>query len=553
MTKIIELRPDRNLLNADFEKYQFCSDEIPIKCEKKLDAEILHVELSSSRDSWLEAKLFAFHNHLFKNPFDSSCWFVDTNGGVWKFMLTGALELVHTSKTIAAKSAQCLYNPSIAFASEDIFVISNGGGALEFLIKKDGCLKMFLMNDVEPAIVLDARFVNENSKIIVALYKIDEIKGKRFSRLIFLTYDYNANNEDQSQIVKLARKQTMKVKGSIDMVYFEKNGHSCHVISQDYVEFDYDSVNPVKTDEKKGNVESQIKIPKYSWSQDENSITVYVKTPEKYKSITTKVDVKPFNVSIAVSDMTLLHGETSYKLDSELTTWKLKDDTLEVELFKSESGLMWSELLKGDTGGEYIPNETLAAEIHSRLAHLCSENQESNTQGQSAIGFNSEQLEDCDFSGAENILQRINIDSHEITHMAMLGSSNRVLFMDKQSSNQVVCLRHDHDGCAWFLNECNNDNEWSHTHSYTFPGFGYIEASKTNKQFCISPPDGSWIAIVEHTRHAFVYEKPEKGSKVGKQRIVDFGIEVAVLGAISTNKYLIILTKNSLQQFQLYS
>ena len=36
MVKIIELRPNRKLLNSKFEKYQFCSDSIPIKNEIKL-------------------------------------------------------------------------------------------------------------------------------------------------------------------------------------------------------------------------------------------------------------------------------------------------------------------------------------------------------------------------------------------------------------------------------------------------------------------------------------------------------------------------------------
>lgn len=33
MTKVIELCPDRDLTNLKFEKYQFCTDEIPIETE----------------------------------------------------------------------------------------------------------------------------------------------------------------------------------------------------------------------------------------------------------------------------------------------------------------------------------------------------------------------------------------------------------------------------------------------------------------------------------------------------------------------------------------
>ena len=36
MKKITELRPNRKLINTKFEKYQFCSDDVPIKCKKEL-------------------------------------------------------------------------------------------------------------------------------------------------------------------------------------------------------------------------------------------------------------------------------------------------------------------------------------------------------------------------------------------------------------------------------------------------------------------------------------------------------------------------------------
>lgn len=37
MTKIIELRPDRSLLNPRFEKYQFSPDVVPVKSEISLE------------------------------------------------------------------------------------------------------------------------------------------------------------------------------------------------------------------------------------------------------------------------------------------------------------------------------------------------------------------------------------------------------------------------------------------------------------------------------------------------------------------------------------
>lgn len=37
------------------------------------------------------------------------------------------------------------------------------------------------------------------------------------------------------------------------------------------------------------------------------------------------------------------------------------------------------------------------------------------------------------------------------------------------------------------ITDSDNDYEWYLKHTDTLPGFGYIEAGKTNKQFCVSP------------------------------------------------------------------
>lgn len=102
------------------------------------------------------------------------------------------------------------------------------------------------------------------------------------------------------------------------------------------------------------------------------------------------------------------------------------------------------------------------------------------------MGFNAEQLEECDLEGKDNLLQRIHLALQENTHLAMLGASNHVLFTYKTKSGQAICLRHDNDGCLWITGRA-DDTKWDMEHCYTFPGFGYVEASKSNKKFCVSP------------------------------------------------------------------
>jgi hypothetical protein len=46
---------------------------------------------------------------------------------------------------------------------------------------------------------------------------------------------------------------------------------------------------------------------------------------------------------------------------------------LEVTIVKREEGLMWQELVKGDTKGKEVLDPALVEEMHQRLAQLCSD------------------------------------------------------------------------------------------------------------------------------------------------------------------------------------
>lgn len=120
---------------------------------------------------------------------------------------------------------------------------------------------------------------------------------------------------------------------------------------------------------------------------------------------------------------------------------------------------------------------------------MCTDQQSDNTrEDQPCVGFNAEQLEECDLEGKDNFLQRINISTRTTTHLARLGSNNHVLFTCKRKHGQVICLRQDHDACVWVTDDtCDDGTQWDIKHIHNFPGFGYVEASKTNKKFCVAP------------------------------------------------------------------
>lgn len=117
---------------------------------------------------------------------------------------------------------------------------------------------------------------------------------------------------------------------------------------------------------------------------------------------------------------------------------------------------------------------------------MCTEHISNKLEGQPCVGFNAEQLEECDLEGKDSLMQRVDLVAQENTHLTMLGASNHVLFTHKTTSGQAICMRHDNDACLWITGQV-NDSEWMMEHRFTFSGLGYVEASKSNKKFCVSP------------------------------------------------------------------
>ncbi|KAF7994049.1 hypothetical protein HCN44_011318 [Aphidius gifuensis] len=557
MTKIINLRPDKSLLNSNFEKYQFSSDVVVVTKEKSLTKDVYRQEPLTGQDSWLEARLFAFHNHLFENPFDSSCWFCDDDLKIWKINKDGDLLHVHT---LPDNNKEKLYNPTITFASDKIIVLTSGGDSIEFLIMSNddtGDNKSFSIDKIESGILMDSKLINEKLQIIVAMCSItdSDIKNKKHSKISLLTFTIDNNNLPEK--IDIFKRQELTVNGPVEYIFVESNGEFINMLSQDKAVFKFDSLNKIKQDVDEVNDKNDVKIPKYCWSQDEDSLTVWIKIPEKYLNAKKNVKITANTITVDVEETILIQGETQYRLDAETATWNNEKDALKLELMKSVSGQMWNELIKGDNGGEHLPNAALADEIHSRLAHLCSDEPVTAESLQPTVGFNVDQLEECDLEGKDNYIQRINIINHTTTHLAMLGSHNHILFTQKLPSSQTICIRHDHDGCVWNTQDVNDDDDnnidnWKICHTNTFPGFGYVEASKSNKRFCISPRKCEYVAIIEHARHAFIYERPINNSTIAKQKIVDLGPDSQpIMGASATKNYLILLTKNKLYQLKI--
>lgn len=297
-----------------------------------------------------------------------SCWFIDDTSTVWRLDKDGSLNQVY--KLHINAHSKVIYNPSIGFISDNIVAISDGGRKLDILIYTgyteeytEENRKVFLMDPIEPGIIMNAQYTEKNSKIILTMCAIAEDDNqKKYTQLVLLSYGIE---NERKRIYKID-KQILKVQGTVDYAYVEENGNYLHSICQDNIIFENENTQESKTGIEQPSVSSQIKIPKYYWSQDEETLTVWIKVPKQHSNKQPKINIKPLELSVIIDNEILIQGECQHRLEENMATWRHKEDTLQIDLSKYESGLMWNELIKGDTGGECLPNEALAAEIHAR-------------------------------------------------------------------------------------------------------------------------------------------------------------------------------------------
>ncbi|KFM81363.1 NudC domain-containing protein 1, partial [Stegodyphus mimosarum] len=221
-------------------------------------------------------------------------------------------------------------------------------------------------------------------------------------------------------------------------------GDAICVISQGHFVMFYDSNGLSKAQKVE---EQDPKPPLYTYIQTPEDITVYFRLPQHIKKTDIQIKFLPLHIEVSLQGKCVLSGQLGNYIDTGKSTWIMDGEKLEVILSKSETGLMWQELVKGNIQGEELMDPALINEIHSRLAHLTSETEAAPSD---KVPFNLAQLEECDLSNEPLTFQRIDGNQHCETHRVHMGG-HQWLFSQQicPESLPAVCLRHDVDGILW--------------------------------------------------------------------------------------------------------
>ncbi|KAL0850645.1 hypothetical protein ABMA28_012398 [Loxostege sticticalis] len=567
-TSLVELRPDRRLLNHDFEGYKLNLQALPhFSCG--LPSPVNRVYPDEVQYSFIHAKLFALHNHLILDYWDYShkYYYIDKKWQVCRV----SFETNHTFQNtvvyvipsnVERKSGH--FNLCLSFVSQELALVSDGAGYLHIVDTGprnkpeqsshwQTLHSSLVLGEGKYFVILDSRLQEKNStESLHCLLQSVEQSEKHFSSVLtWVTFQRTDHTWSQQSIKEL------KGKGIVHYAAIETSFEALYIASDNAFKFTHDSEKDI-TDEVKEDTRKVI----YTWLQTSEDITLTLKLEAGFDKTLMHVDVSPLQIKVSYAGNSFIEGKLRHKVDSEFTTWNVQDNgQVDILITKSES-MLWDELLEGgDAKGEQIMDASLVEEAHRRLAHLCSETEV--TADQSAPVLTTQELEECDAATEEDtVLVRVDASNHQITHRAPL-SVHQYLFNIKMETHEVpaLALRHDVDACIWQpYAQLINSETWPVKHQGTLMAFGYVQSSKQNRKFVTCPPNFSYSVVCEASRHIFIYRSTNnqdcqlrkrtagamKPIQVGQQHVFNIDKYGEVIGINATNEYLFLLTENSL-------
>lgn len=380
--KLLELRPNRDLLNSNFDGYKLSLESVQ---NYKLDVQVPVDKVCPSKDQYslLHTKLFGLHNHLVGESINGSeyIYYIDQNRFINKTNFnsnTIKFEDIFKVWEVPINKHRELgdYNMSFKIASDDLIVLSDGIGTLYILQTGNRELNQTWYNIFSEEVLGSKKsFVIENvickkTESKLQLHCLLQNINKDDSEEYFSTLIYwvtiskiDGNAWGQTSIKEL------KVDGCVYYIYLEPSCDAIYVASDKGVKFILDSDNPVV--EKK---DSDVKaVKKYAWSQTHEDVTLKIKLPADFNKSDLVINTTNNTVSVKYRNSTILSGDFYQRVNCGITTWTIGQEVLEIVFMKLAVGLMWPEMLINNDEGEYLIDVNLAADIHDKLSHLCSD------------------------------------------------------------------------------------------------------------------------------------------------------------------------------------
>lgn len=382
MSNLIELQPNRLLLDSNFDGYKLSLREISTK-RRTFENTVDRILLTSNQNSILHAKLFGLHNHLVGDDFDEngSVYFVDKDWSVNKVYfdslcdeLSDPIKVWQVPKNRERTVKD--YNITMKFISADMVVVGDGMGFLYIL--QTGCRdnddKFILCFSEEVAgpneafMIVDAVYnrTRNDQELHVLLLSIKQEKPneRHFCLLHWITLTLKNGIWGQTAL------KQFKIKGVVQYAAVEKECEAVYIISDGECEIVLNSDNPVSKHNEYINIDIK---SSYEWSQTTEDISISIEMSDEASKDLVYVISTPTEITVKYDQNTLISGPLYKRIDSDLTTWTLEKNKLNISLYKQETGIIWPNLNLNDIIGKHIVESCVVNQLERKFSDLINE------------------------------------------------------------------------------------------------------------------------------------------------------------------------------------
>lgn len=257
--KLIELRPNRDLLQPDFNGYKLSLNAIPV-ISKQLTDSIHRALPDAGQYSVLHAKLFGLHNHVIGEVLGdiTYIYFIDAFLNIQKTYVDIAsnnfMDLITLWKIPNEPNKQNgNYNISLKFVTENLAVLSDGAGLLYILNTGQRNTNNYwtvlyaeeVLGNGEKFVIQDVFYDNTSSdNKILHLLLLSIAQEKPVESCINIIKWVTIKEGDDKRWGPIALRE-LRAKGDLYYCYFEPNCKALYVASEKGAKFSLDSENPI--------------------------------------------------------------------------------------------------------------------------------------------------------------------------------------------------------------------------------------------------------------------------------------------------------------------
>lgn len=341
---IINLRPTHSLLNPNFDGYKLSLDPVPV-LRTSLPAPLRRVFTNDDQYTFLHAKLFSLHNHLFRDAWLSySCYFVDENWTIQNVRYDTTSGTLSTIKSVLKLTKPNCgrndYNPSCCFVSEKYCVFSDGCGALNIIDTADRfrneewktIYSDTMFEKSVPFVIQDARLeiVDNVRHIHCLLLSVQEkLDGSDDDKRYEAVIDWvRCTKENESNVWSKNHVRQLRGKSLPDYCVLESKSNGILLTADQRFEFVFDSEHPLQTTDpatapSTAAIEKANEEINFTWTQTDEDVIVHFNVSRDSSRNDIKIVCNGSTLHAYHRNVTLLEAELYRPIDNDLTTWNL--------------------------------------------------------------------------------------------------------------------------------------------------------------------------------------------------------------------------------------